>query len=113
MKTASKFAKVMFLHLSVILFMGGVVSGIHPPRQARPPLGRHTPVKHPWAEDGHCCRRYASYWNAFLFVFNFIYLIFNATMLTSCVLLRVHNFLLWGGESMEKISRIHQLWWLP
>ena len=103
--------KVMCLHLSVILFTGGVWQtppqadtplgrhspgqtpppvgrhplpwkdtflGRHPPRQTPhpqadtplgkpslwqtpPPLGRHPPV------DGHCSRRYASYWNAFLF----------------------------------------------
>ena len=42
--------KVMFLHLSVILFTGGR-SGRHPP---------------PPPADGHCSGRYASYWNAFL-----------------------------------------------
>ena len=44
----------MFLHLSVILSIGGVWQT--PPRQ--------TP---PWADrDGYCSGRYASYWNAFL-----------------------------------------------
>ena len=47
--------KVMFLHLSVILFTGGVVwqtpGQKTPPGQTPPPL-----------EDG-----YASHWNAFLF----------------------------------------------
>ena len=42
----------MFLHLSVILFTGGVVCLCPPPRGA----------------DGYCSGRYASYWNAFLFV---------------------------------------------
>ena len=51
--------------------------GRHPPRQTSPwtdtPLGRHPLGRHPlldrplpWA-DGHCSRRYTSYWNAFLF----------------------------------------------
>ena len=30
--------------------------------QSRTPGSRHTPGR-----DGHCCRRYTSYWNAFLF----------------------------------------------
>ena len=30
--------------------------------QSRPPGSRHPP------RDGHCCGRYASYWNAFLFL---------------------------------------------
>ena len=64
--TARKWScgKVMFLHLSVILFTdGGGVSqhamgGVHPP-------GRR-----PWVDtprDGHWSGRYTSYWNAFLF----------------------------------------------
>ena len=36
--------KVMFLHLSVILFTGG--RGVHPPWQTQPP-GRHTPSPTP------------------------------------------------------------------
>ena len=58
----------------------------HPPRsrhphpqsrhtpQSRPPQGAHTPgSRHPPGadtplRDGHCCGRYASYWNAFLLV---------------------------------------------
>ena len=40
--------KVMFLHLSVILFTGGWVSGRHPPpRQTLPLLGRHPPRQTP------------------------------------------------------------------
>ena len=63
--------KVMFLHLSVILFTGD--GGVHtsyysdtpcPPGQTAPP-GRHPPPP----RDGHCSGRYASYWNAFLFLF--------------------------------------------
>ena len=66
----TKFAKVMFLHLSVshsvhkggvpargsALVLGGACSGGSGP-------GGHmeeTP------RDGYCCGRYASYWNAFL-----------------------------------------------
>ena len=56
--------KVMFLHLSVILSTGGVYPSMH--------LGRHPPAdtppgRHPPPADGYCSRRYASYWNAFLF----------------------------------------------
>ena len=42
-------SKVIFLHLSVILF---ILPGGDPP-----PPG-----------DGYCCGRYASYWNAFLLI---------------------------------------------
>ena len=86
----------MFLHLSVILFTGGSASmhtGIpraqsrHPSDQAPPqeqtpsgpgtppgedtpgpgtPQSRHSRTRPP-PEDGYCCGRYASYWNAFLF----------------------------------------------
>ena len=59
--------KVMFLHLSVILFTGGCIPGCNgglctPPRQTPPP--RKTPS--PQIPDGHWNGRYASYWNAFL-----------------------------------------------
>ena len=64
------FGKVMFLHLSVILSTGGYLAdkrlGKHPPRQTPP---RQTPPRQtPPPGDGHCGGRYASYWNAFLFV---------------------------------------------
>ena len=79
----SSCGKVMFLHLSVILFAGGWLplgpGGVYlwevclplgpwgvvytPP--GRHPLGRHPLGRHP-PQDGHCSRRYASYWNAFL-----------------------------------------------
>ena len=51
--------KVMFLHLSVILFIGGVSASVH--------TGIHPPGKHPpmpsarWDRHGYCCGRYASY----------------------------------------------------
>ena len=64
--------KVMFLHLSVILFTGGVWADTTPswpdPPLGRHPSGRHPPGRH--SPDGHCSGRYASYWNAFLFVHN-------------------------------------------
>ena len=92
----SEVAKIMFLHVSVIMFTGGV-SGQVPPwtRYPSPPPGirytpprlgpgtppgqgtpqtRYTPpdqVHEPGtgtpSGDRYCCRRYASYWNAFLF----------------------------------------------
>ena len=79
--------KVMFLHLSVSHSVHRGVSasvhagihtplGRHPPPPSRNPLGRQPPppgqtpapgqIPHP--ADGHCSRRYASYWNAFLFI---------------------------------------------
>ena len=52
--------KAMFSQASVILSTGGCR---HPPRTRQtPPL----PCR-PTGRDGHCSRRYASYWNAFLF----------------------------------------------
>ena len=40
----------------------------HPPRQTHTP-GRHPPpADTPLPADGYCCGRYASYWNAFLFI---------------------------------------------
>ena len=84
----NKVAKVMFLHLSVILFTGGVCLSAcwdtTPPRARHPPRTRHPPgpgtpqdqatpprpappgTRHPPPADGYCCGRYASYWNAFL-----------------------------------------------
>ena len=50
--------KVMFLQASVILLTGGcLVPGVSGPRGV--------PGGDP--RDGHCCGRYASYWNAFLY----------------------------------------------
>ena len=38
----------------------------HPPRADNPPGSRHPPPPHP--RNGHCCGRYASYWNALFFI---------------------------------------------
>ena len=45
-----------------------------PPQSRNPPQSRHSPrsrqphrSRHPSPRDSHCCGRYASYWNAFLF----------------------------------------------
>ena len=46
--------KVMFLHVSVILLTG---------------VGRGSGRQTPPSPDGHYSRRYASYWNAFLFFY--------------------------------------------
>ena len=88
-------AKVIFLHLFVILFTGGVSVSVHagiphppgsrhlpradtPPEQTPPPgADTHTPPTHPWSRHTSPPReadsgirsmsgRYASYWNAFL-----------------------------------------------
>ena len=69
-------SKVIFLHLSVILFTGGVgdPQGRHPPADTTP-LGRHPPGRHPPEQTPPCTvhagirstsGRYASYWNAIL-----------------------------------------------
>ena len=65
--------KVIFLHLSVILFTrGGGVSGQVPPGRYTPgqvhPPGRYSPSPsvHAWIRS--TSGRYASYWNAFLFL---------------------------------------------
>ena len=72
--SATVVAKVMFLHLSVILFTGWgvclwVQERVHPP-------GWHPPKRQnpsPRPRDGHCSGRYASYWNAlFSLIISFI-----------------------------------------
>ena len=81
-------AKVMFLHLFVILFTGGGVclgacwDTTHPPKEQTPPRSRHPPPRadtppHPRSRHPpeptpsppirSMSGRYASYWNAFLF----------------------------------------------
>ena len=52
-------AQVIFLHLIVILFTGGVVS-VPPPGPGTPRTTRYTP------KIRSTSGRYASYWNAFL-----------------------------------------------
>ena len=70
-------AKVIFLHLSVILFTGGGggVLLARPPPDGEPPLSRHPPdgdppqSRHTPPDGEHpppTTGRYASYWNAFL-----------------------------------------------
>ena len=92
--------KVIFLHVSVILSTGWVWQADTPPSRQTPPMsGRHPPADTPWQKDtppgqtpaprqadspiwavtppprdGHCSRRYASYWNAYLFMFIIIFL---------------------------------------
>ena len=72
-------AKVMFLHLCVCPQGGGSASvhaGYHPTsqEQAPPRAGTLPGNRHPQA-DGYCCGRYASYWNAFLSIEQFWWLI--------------------------------------
>ena len=77
-------AKVIFLHLSVILFTEGGSASVHagtPPPSRPPPRSRHTPsidtppgTRHPPAPDTprrtvKWAAGYASYWNAFLFLY--------------------------------------------
>ena len=82
----------MFLHLSVILFTGGVC--LSACWDTHTPQGRYTPDRQPprhkppgqnpppgrnptWADipspNDHCSGRYASYWNALLFAFAIAY----------------------------------------
>ena len=60
--------KVMFLHLSVILSTGG--GCVFPSAYWDTPLPGQTPPGQtpPPPADDYCCGRYASYWNAFLFL---------------------------------------------
>ena len=83
-KNAIVVTVVMFLHLSVSHSVHrGDVCQTPPPEQTPPcansPLGRHPPQADPtWQTptppppaDGYCSKRYASYWNTFLFFFAF------------------------------------------
>ena len=86
--------KVMFFHLSVSpsVHRGVCIPaciGAHTPLGRHPPRAVHAGIHPPaqcmlgytsllpsacWdtpAPSGHCCGWYASYWNAFLFIFNF------------------------------------------
>ena len=79
----TKFAKVMFLHVSVILSRGGIpaclavlqahtrgggrLRGLAGGLQAHTQGGVSQHALSQTPPDGYCCGRYASYWNAFLF----------------------------------------------
>ena len=63
-------AKVMFLHVSVILLTGGGYLTRHPPGRYPPP-GRHPPQAGTPPGIRSTLGRYASYWNAFLFSCSF------------------------------------------
>ena len=59
--------KVIFLHLSVILFKGrGCAPGGCAPGGCLVPGGLPAPGGAWWRPPGYCCGRYTSYWNAFL-----------------------------------------------
>ena len=79
----TKFAKVMFLHLSVILFTVGVSASVHagihtprqqtpPPREADTPPSRYPPEadtpqsRHPPGKQTPLPLRSACYWNVYL-----------------------------------------------
>ena len=92
--------KVMFLHLSVILFMGESLSrGVSVQRGS---LSRGVSV---WGslsrETPHChtvtCGRYASYWNAFLLKVDFVQLIYAVYSVSS---LTPKNYLSKGWGEM-------------
>ena len=60
--------------MSVILFTGW---GGGWQAETSPPLGRHPPGRQSRPPgDGHCSGRYASYWNAFLFIYLFVQYIY-------------------------------------
>ena len=92
----------MFLHLSVILFTGGVCLSAcwdtTPPQHQSPPRSRHPPgpgtppgagtpprTRHPPPADGYCCGWYASYWNAF-------FLLVMSTSNTGCDVNQMDRF---------------------
>ena len=66
----------MFLHLSVILFIGGLLGGclLATGVQVHSWGGEMSPGPHPGAipgcieADTYCCEQYKSYWNAFLYL---------------------------------------------
>ena len=80
-------AKVMFLHLSVILLTGGEYLTRNPPRtrevpprdQTHPPQTRQEPPPPGTADSGirSTFGRYASYWNAFLSTVTFTWHVYH------------------------------------
>ena len=114
-------AKVIFLHLSVILFTGGglpqcmvgyLPEQTPPSREQTPPLSRHPPKQTPPGADsppgadthpgkqtpayGLQAGRYASYWNAFLL----------QTCFTSQWRIRTDGFVLGTCAPLDPISFI-------
>ena len=70
----SSCGKVMFLHLFSSGSRGCLSLGLWAAfasgsRGVYTPLFRHSPP-----QDGHCSRRYVFYWNAFLFIFWFMFI---------------------------------------
>ena len=78
-RSQRSWGKVMFLHVCVILFTGGCYPSMHcrwypsmpcsrSPGGCMVPGGllRGSAWWRPPPQDGYCCGRYASYWNAFL-----------------------------------------------
>ena len=106
----TKFAKVMFLHLSVILFTGGVSASVHagihtpiqektPPGSRHPteqtPLGADTPLRSACWEIQATSGWYTSYWNAYLFFF-------TVSEGDNCCPIRV--FLNWNRNSLNSAN---------
>ena len=75
----TKFAKVIFLHVSVILFTEGRSPGPHQGGvqvQARAGfIPACTEADTTPQADGYCCGRYASDWNAFFSEINFVFVV--------------------------------------
>ena len=84
---------------------GGVSSpahaGIHIPPGQTPPPGRH----HPPPADGHCCGRYASYWNAFLYKTVIGPLSFKIWWVGAII----NNFL-WGSSPNSFVILVCNVW---
>ena len=101
-----KFAKVIFLHLSVILFTGGVsrstpggvgwevwpggCPGPHPGWSVYSSMHWGRP---PPPADGYWCGRYASYWNAlFLLINSFFFGWLNCAQWKQCFRATSHKY---------------------
>ena len=104
----TKFAKVMFLHLSVILFTGGgrgvypSMQWVRPPRITDPPCGSAS-----W-EIRATSGRYASYRNAYLFIqflenFSFLAFFFPSwsIVVSPYLLLLFSIFTLWRMAGLK------------
>ena len=86
--------KVIFLHLSVILFTGGVCLSAcwdTTPQDQAPPWSRHTPLHSACWEIRSTSGWYASYWNAILLFLTLVVVFFCSNLVTSMPSSRMHT----------------------